>query len=295
MLVSVACALGAALLYAAASVLQQRAAAAEPPHRSLRLGLLAGLLRRPSWLLGILADAGAFGLQFAALATGPIAVAQPLLVLSLLFALPLGARISGQHPRGRDLGAAVVACVGLALFLGVAHPAPGDSFVEPRVWLTLLTAGGGSAFVLATLGSRAPAGRGKAVLISASAGVTFGLAAALTKTTSQLIAGHLLGVFGHWELWALVTAGVAGLVLGQSAFQAGSLGVSMPTMTVCDPVVSVLIGALAFKETIAHSALAVVAEAVGLVLTAVGIYALAQSPVIVGAAGAGERPPAAAG
>ncbi len=41
------------------------------------------------------------------------------------------------------------------------------------------------------------------------------------------------------------------MVIGQSAFQAGSLDASLPTMSVVDPIVSIVIGALAFGESIA--------------------------------------------
>ena len=55
----------------------------------------------------------------------------------------------------------------------------------------------------------------------------------------------------HWQPYALLMAGIGGMVIGQSAFQAGSLDASLPTMSVVDPIVSIVIGALAFGESIA--------------------------------------------
>lgn len=272
-------ALLAALLYAVASVLQQRAAATEPPEASLRLGLLARLLRRPVWVLGVAADVAGFGCQFTALATGTLVIVQPLLVVGLLFALPIGARLSGARVHGRDLAAAAVLCAGLALFLAVSDPVAGHDSTTPEGWLALLAAGCGAAAILAAVGRRR-AGRSRAVMLSAGAGVIYGVAAALTKTTGDLLARSVLLAFGHWEPYALAAVGIVGMVLAQSAFQAGSLELSLPAMSVLDPVVSVVVGALAFGESMAASPAAVAAEVVGLVATAAGVVVLSRSPAV---------------
>ena len=276
---AVLAALGAALLYAVASVLQHRAALDQPAERSMHLGLLAGLLRRPMWLIGVAADAGGFVLQFVALAVGAIVVIQPLLVVGLLFALPLSAWASGRRTRRMDHVAALAVCAGLALFLTVANPAAGRAFIGDRRWLLLLTTASGTAAALAIVGHRArnPV---RPVLLAASTGVLYGLAAGLTKTTSHLLERGILGTFAHWPLYALAAVGLASLVVGQSSFQAGSLELSLPTMSVVDPVVSVLIGTFAFHETLTSSPLDVVAEVVGLLLTAAGVYLLARAPAI---------------
>jgi drug/metabolite transporter (DMT)-like permease len=276
---SVALALGAALCYAAASVLQQRAAAAEPAEHSLRLGLLTRLARRPLWLAGIVADVAGFGLQFAALAEGTLVVVQPLLVVGLLFALPAEARLAGARIKARDLAAAGAVCVGLAVFLTVSNPAVGVAVAGPAVWPVVLGAGCGGAVVLAALGRRA-GGRAKAVLLSAAAGVTYGVAAGLLKTTASYLALGVVSTLGHWQLYALVVVGLGGMLLGASAFQAGRLDVSLPTMSVLDPLVSVLVGALGFQESISVSAPAVTAELAGLAVAAAGLFVLARSPVV---------------
>ena len=60
-------ALSAALAYAIASVLQQRAAALQPAEKSLRPALVLALARRPLWLCGITASAVGLLLQLLAL------------------------------------------------------------------------------------------------------------------------------------------------------------------------------------------------------------------------------------
>jgi hypothetical protein len=56
---------------------------------------LLRLLRMPRWWLAVLATLAAAGLHVAALGLGPLSLIQPLGVLTLVFALPLGARLAG--------------------------------------------------------------------------------------------------------------------------------------------------------------------------------------------------------
>src|SRR6202011_2170047 len=107
MLVAISCALFSSLLYALASVLQHRAAIAQPQDKSLHLGLLARLVTKPLWLAGIAADGLGFVFQFVALGHGSLILVQPLLVSGLLFALPLGAWLAHTRLGRQDwIGAA---------------------------------------------------------------------------------------------------------------------------------------------------------------------------------------------
>ena len=59
---------------------------------------------RPVWLAGIAADRIGYVAQAAALGIGRLVVVQPLLASMIVFALPLGKRILGQHRPPRDPG-----------------------------------------------------------------------------------------------------------------------------------------------------------------------------------------------
>ena len=48
---------------------------------------------------------------------------EPLLVLSLVFALPMASWLEHRRASSSDIGSTVVIAAGLALFLGVARPA----------------------------------------------------------------------------------------------------------------------------------------------------------------------------
>ena len=262
-------------MYALASVLQQRSAAAQPADQALRLSLLGRLLRTRMWLLGLACDVMGYVLQFIALGHGPIVVVQPLLVCGLLFALPLGAAWAGRKLRRVDWVAAVMVCTGLAVFLLVASPQPGHNNIRPVLWLALL----GSAVALTLLLVASSRGRPpwqRAVLLSGAAGVIYGVTAALTKTSSHLLDGGIVHLLAHWQPYALLIAGVGGMVIGQSAFQAGSLDASLPTMSVVDPIVSIVIGAVAFGESIASGPGDVALEVIALVAMSAGVVLLAR-------------------
>ena len=66
------------------------------------LGLVSALARQPLWWAGSAADVAGYAAQAAALGLGSLLLVQPLLVTSLLFALPLGARWSGRTLRRAD-------------------------------------------------------------------------------------------------------------------------------------------------------------------------------------------------
>lgn len=278
---AVLCALLAALMYALASVLQQRGAARQPLEASMRLGLLTRLIRNGAWVLGLGCDVAGFALQFIALGHGPLVVVQPLLVCGLLFALPLGAAWAGRRLHRRDWLAAIAVCAGLAVFLTVSSPGKGTTEVSGEVWAALLL---GSAAVAAVMiipsSGRSPWHR--AMLLSGAAGVIYGASAALTAASAHLLDMGVVVLLEHWQPYVLAVGGVVGMLVSQSAFQAGSLDVSLPMMTVIDPVVSIVIGATAFGESISDDPAAVVAEAGALLLMTAGVIVLGRSEAIRG-------------
>lgn len=270
------CALVSALLYGLASVLQQRGAAAQPEDQSLRLGLLARLIRDPWWMVGLGCDVAGYVFQFIALGHGPLVLVQPLLVCGLLFALPIGAAVAGRKLLRSDWLAAVMVCAGLAAFLTIARPGAGSSDVEAGVWVLLLTTCAAVALVL-VVASNGRRPRVRVVMLSGGAGVLYGAGAALTKTSSHLLDEGWLRLALHWQPYMLALFGIAGMLLAQSAFQAGWLDVSLPTMSVMDPIVSIVIGALAFGEGLASGPGDVAVEVVALIVMSLGVIMLARS------------------
>jgi drug/metabolite transporter (DMT)-like permease len=272
---AVVCALGSAVLYALASVLQHRGAMAQPDDQSLKVGLLVRLARQPAWLTGLACDVGGYVLQFVALGHGPIIVVQTLLVCGLLFALPIGAAWSGRRLDRKDWIGAFLVCAGLACFLGVADPAAGRDDASTGSWVVLLVTVAVLALAL-TAASLGPDARRRAVLLAGATGVVYGAAAALTKTSAHLLGHGLVPLVTNWQPYALVVFGAAGMLLSQSAFQAGVLDFSLPTMTVADPIASIAIGAVVLREAISSSPAAITIEVVSLLAMSGGVWLLAR-------------------
>jgi drug/metabolite transporter (DMT)-like permease len=277
--IAVAAALGAALCYAAASVMQQRAAQEEPAEEALKPGLLLRLVRQPLWLAGLAADGLAYTLQFVALGHGSIALVQLLLVSGLLFALPLGALISRCPIRRSDLVAGALVVVGLATFLTVAAPAPGRGNVSPRTWVVIGAGAGIVIGVLVLVAGPRPGVR-RATALGAAAGVANALVAVFSKSTAVMLAHGLLHALTSWQLYALLVSGAASLVLASSAFQAGSLAASLPMLTVVDPIAATIIGALFFGESLTIEGLAPMAEVASLAAIVAGVFMLGRSPLV---------------
>ncbi|HLG92316.1 MAG TPA: DMT family transporter [Acidimicrobiales bacterium] len=275
---AVGASLAAAFLYAAASVLQHRSAAAQPDHRSMRPGLLVSLAGRPAWLAGIAADAGAYAFQFVALAHGSLVLVQPLLVSGLLLALPMGSALTHRRlTRGEWVAAGLVAA-GLSTFLLVASPSPGRPDAPLGAWAATLAAGlvAGGAMVA---GARRVQGAARACLLAAAGGVATGVAAALTKATAHLLGQGLGAAVSSWKPYLLVAVGALALLAAQSAFQAGPIRWSLPILTVAEALSAIAIGAGTLGESARATPGALGAQALALAAMAAGIFGLGQAPL----------------
>jgi len=278
-LLAVVCALVSSLLYALASVLQHRAASAQPMEHAMRLGLLTRLAHSRLWLIGIAFDGLAYALQFIALGHGALVLVQPLLVCGLLFALPLGAWLAGSRMTARDWWGAAAVVLGLTAFLLTASPHKGHAEVANRDWLVLFLVTSAAIGVL-LVAARGGSNRRRAALFAAAAAINYGVTAALTKAAAHLLAGGIGELFESWEVYVLIGAGALGMLMAQSAFQAGALDASLPVLTVVDPVVSIVIGAFLFGEAVHSGFVATPVEVFGLVLMTIGVFALSKAEVV---------------
>jgi drug/metabolite transporter (DMT)-like permease len=278
--VAIVLALLAGLSYAGAAVLQQRVAAGQAPELSLRPALLLALVRQPLWLLGIALDVGAYLLEAGALATGTVVTVAPLLVSGLLFALPLST--IGGHGRvtRREWIPAIAVTGGLAVFVVVGSPEGDRSTASLGAWIAAgtfvaLTSGFLVAFARGVEGSR------RALALGLATGTIYGFTAVLTKATVDLFDDGVVQVFGHWQLYALLAVSAVGLLLNQSAFQAGHVAASLPAIAVTNPVLSSIFAVTMFGEHLdASGAAAVTVTAVAIVAMGVGTLALARSPLV---------------
>lgn len=267
-------ALLAALAFALGTVLQQRGTlqtkAAEGDPR-----FLAEIIRKPVWLLGGLLQACGWVLQAAALDRGSLALVQSLCALSLVFALPLGARLTGQQVGRRSILGACITLIGIFLFVAVGQPQEGDSQPAAAAWLTtgiLILA------MMSLLGWQANRRRGPlaAVLFATAAGLSFAFQAAVTKVFMNEIGNGLAANLSTWSTYALILSALAGFALQQSALKTGFLAPAMAASNASTLAMSVLLGVVLYQESIATSQGRLLPAVIGLGLAITGVVMLAS-------------------
>ena len=281
MILTVVLALGAGLCYAIAAVVQQRVAAQQPPGLSLSLRLIVQLARRPLWLAGIGVDILAYLMEAAALGFGSVVVVGPLMASGLLFALPFASFRTGRRVTRHEMVPAVMVTAGLALYVVVGAPGGNTSHASRLEWLVAATGVALGAGIAVFLGRRTEEPGRRAIYYGLATGIVYSLTAVLTKATVDRIGTDVYPILGHWQLYALLFASVIGLVLNQSAFQAGHVAASLPVISVINPVLSSAMGILLFGEHLdAHGLVASLVAGGAIVAMLVGTCWLARSPLV---------------
>ena len=267
-------ALVAALLFALGNVLQQRIAMRFPDRLANSALFLPRLCREPVWLLGTAVICLGFGFHAGALSSGEIVVVQPILALTLVLALPLGARLSAQRIERRDAAAAIVVTLALGVFLLLSDPAEGIDDPAAAAWIVAAAAVLVPTALLTVAGLRARPSL-KAALVGTAAGVIFGLHGALVKAMVAEFDDGVLGPLSSWELYAVLAGAVVGMTIGQISLQAGDLPPAIATQSIATPVVGVVLGVALFEEAIHDTAAGTLASVVALAVMMAGTGALA--------------------
>jgi drug/metabolite transporter (DMT)-like permease len=282
-LLAVALSFATALCYAVGYVLQYHEAHAVPDRLFLSPRMLVELVRHRIWVAGIVVMFVGSGLQAAALALGSLAVVEPILATALLFALPLSAAWRRERLSRRDWYGAIAVCVGLALLLGVGSPTAGRTDMPEHQWILVTLGAWATALALIAAGRRSASPSSRAALIGAASGVLFGLQDALTRYTMHGMTHHQIGaLLVDWKPMMSVITGIYGIALMQSAYKAGPLTAGLPTISVGEPVVGMLIGVFALDEHMHASSTAVTVEILGGLVMIAGTWTLARSRLVCG-------------
>ncbi len=242
-------ALCAALASAIGDVIRQRSAQEITDKNVGHLELFRMSLRDTRWWLGGLAAVVNYSLQAGALAWGSVVLVTALQVTALLFALPIYARLADHRVTRWEWMWAVVLAGALAVVITVGDPAAGYQRAPLQTWVIV-----GVVLVplLVSCVLAARIWRGSpfaAVLLAVVAGSSLALFAVLTKGIVEVSEHSLAGVLRAPEFIPWILVALAGMIFQQSAFRAGALTASLPTMTVAKPVVAGLLGVLVLGET----------------------------------------------
>ncbi len=265
---------------ACAAVLQRKAAAQVPPERSMHISLLADLVRRRVWLAGIGMVIVAAVAQAAALATGPIALVQPIFIIELPVTLVLAALAYHNRAALRRLPWAAIALTTAALGAGlaIAQPSGAIDSAQDTSWVLV-------AHRHRDLRDRADR-RGHGHQGRAAGGVARPrrrLRLRADRGTDEERDGRPRRGGGRssspsWHIYATAVAGVGSLFLLQNALQAGSLVASQPMLTVGDALISISFGVTLYSEQL-RVGWWLVPEIVALAAIIVGCVQIAKSPL----------------
>ena len=277
MIAALLLALACAATFAVSTSVQHHAAEHAPASATGLLSLLGYLARRPLWLLGqVLATLG-FVFHALALHAGALAVVQPVVVSGIVWAVPLRSAMNRRWPSWPEVRAVVVVATGLAVFLVASDPTPGDDGSRGAESMVLALAGVLLAVAANTMAGIDQAPRRRAFWFGVTAGVLFGMVAAMLKLALEAFNdGGVTGLLLAWPSYALLLAGAGGVLTNQRAYRTAGLSASMPVLNIVNVLVALTFGLLVFDEVPRHSPLLLVLEAAALTAIGVGLVLLVR-------------------
>jgi drug/metabolite transporter (DMT)-like permease len=266
-LLAVVLSLFSAVAYAAAAVAQERLAA-----RTSGTGMLR-LLAHGAWWWSVVLNASAALLHVAALKFGPLTLVQPLGALTLVAAVPLGARAAGRRVSAMEWRGTALTLIGLAALLVTASgPEPDDMLSLPEA----LSVAGTTAVLIGMLARR---GARPGLRHATASGFASGVASALTQTVTVAATDRSepvlsVQVAGVALLVAVFATG--GLLLSQTAYR-GGLGAPLAVVTLANPVAAAVIGLALLGERLQGGAAGLLLTAAGAGLASWGVVLLSRS------------------
>ncbi|TWF82485.1 hypothetical protein FHX44_118434 [Pseudonocardia hierapolitana] len=301
--IAIALALLGAACFAGAAVLQHSAVSAgsrreddDRPGKVLSLRGLREITRRPGWLAGLALAGGGSVLHATALVLAPLSVVQPLGVLAVPIAVLLTAMRTDRRPAPGVLVGVLLSIAGVAVFVGAAAGTAVSSPPPDQATLIASLVVAGAVLALAGLGL-ARSGWVRCIACATAGAAAFGLVSALVRAVSQSVVAGDVGPLELPVLAAVAGAGAAVLVGGwlvQQAFASGPPEVVIACLTVVDPIVAVLLGAVLLGEGVATPADTWFLLAGAAITATAGVIALARHHPDAAAARAARLGPGAA-
>ncbi|MCX5368453.1 DMT family transporter [Streptomyces sp. NBC_00015] len=230
------CALGAAVCFGTATVLQAMAARAAVGGSGGDAALLLRAVREWRYLAGLALDGLGFLFQIAALRSVPIYAVGAALASSLAVTAVVAARLLRVRLSRTEWAAVGVVCAGLAM-LGLAAGTEGEES-GPRAlpWVMLGAAGG---VLLLGLAGRRLTGRARALVLGLGAGFGFGVVEVAVRLIDSLDPSELLT---DPALYALLLGGCAAFLLLTTALQRGSVTTATAGMVIGETIGPALVG-----------------------------------------------------
>ncbi|HEU4948854.1 MAG TPA: hypothetical protein VFT31_17030 [Kribbella sp.] len=272
MVLGLGAALGAAVLFGAAAILQAIGSRKVPTGSELDprnlAHFVAGLLRQPAFLGALLLNLTGFGLHFVALRLLPLYLAQAGIAASLVVTAVLATRVIGDRLSVVEWSAVVGVGVGLGL-LAVSAGDAGDSASHQGLTIGLIV----GLVAIAVLGL--VASRSMHALATATLGVLAGLGFAGVAISARLLQDGSLGdLFRGPTTYTLPISGGLAFLLYSLALQRGTVTVATAPMIALQTITPAAVGVLLLGDAVRQGWYA--AALGGFVVTAVGALILVR-------------------
>jgi drug/metabolite transporter (DMT)-like permease len=274
----------AALSLALGYVLQQRVAAQAPLSELLTFRLLFDLMHKRMWWAGIGCMVVGQLLAGLALQLATVALVEPLLSTSLLFALGFSAALARMRIRWQEIAGAILVSAALGVFIAVGNPhnSPAPDPNPAVIALAVCTVVGVVA-VLVTVGKQRGL-VGESVLLATGAGLLYGLQDAGTRAALVIADDHGIAVmFVFPWVYIVVGAAIIGILLSQSAFKAARLDYSLPPIAAAEPIAGIALGVSLLGDVVSVTILGLAVESICLVAMVIGVALIGRSPNLAGA------------
>lgn len=209
---------------------------------AVRLGANRQLMKQPRWWIGGAISFTGACLHAVALSMAPLTIIQPISMTTLVYAVPLAAKLHGRRPRKAELLGSAAVSVGLAglMLMIPIHdadtPVLGDGLALWFLAAVLVTV------VASQLIGRRVSGPVKALVFAIGAGVATGTVSTFVRLVGagmQTDLGNLI----HWFTLVVPTMLIVATILLQKSYAVGYFGIAYAAAQVADPVASVLAGA----------------------------------------------------
>jgi drug/metabolite transporter (DMT)-like permease len=283
-------ALLAAFAAAVGNVIRQRSAQEVTDKEVGHLTLFSMLLRDKRWWIGGIGDISSYVFLAAALDKGSVLLVMSLQVTNLLFALPLYARVTRNPITRNEWFWAILLTASLAIVIAVGDPqGEQDRAANPTTTWLIVSLVLGPLMLLCLAGARIYKNRSiAAVLLAAVAGTMLAVFAVLMKGVIDILKHHRDELFTTPELYLWLFTGVAGMIFHQSAYRAGSLTASLPTIIAAKPLVGGVLGVLILEESIGATGPKLILLALAAVTVIVATVGLARGEAAEISAGEGR-------
>lgn len=235
-MLGLAAALGAALSFGLASILQARVAAETAAVAGIDPRLLVRMLRRPAFVAALVLNLAGFVLHLVALRALPLFLAQAGIAASIAVTAVLAVLVLRVRLGPVGWAAVGAVCAGLALVAGAAGPAGEErGSAAVRAFVVIAVLGVALAGVLAARVQ----GRPGAVLLGLSAGLGFGLVGVAARLLPDLTVTTLLA---DAATYALLAAGAVAFLLYVSALQRASVTTVTSAMVLTQTALPAVVG-----------------------------------------------------